>query len=320
MPTYLDGHGYKLSPDISKTIALLNTDGSITDGKLGIEYGQWTPTVDGASSYNDQYGYYIRVGNFCIICFRIYGTFTAGDTSKLMVIRGCPIRPVDNFSGGGTLSGYWSPANVLFQGFTISMSGVITPMAHTLSASATDHWAESKIYQKGSGDFNAYGTIACKVYNGIDSNGLKYTNLLENSLNLSKQYIGKTPMYSASRWTSSSGDPTSYSSTFITGLIPCAVGDTIRIRWNGSTDTTYQQMKTYKWNFEQVTTGYVNFANIVKSGSSIAANLIQSDLEHGKLDFTLASSGGHLNSMSYVCFTLHGSIDDCIITVNQEIE
>lgn len=319
MSTYLDGHGYKLNPSVSKTIALLNTNGDITDGKLGMDYGTWTPTVDGASSYTDQLGYYVRIGNFCIISFSIYGKFKDGDTTSIMNIRGCPIRPIDNFSGGGTLSGYQTEANIIFSGYTITMSGTIVPKGQYVFTSEQEHWETTAIHQKSSGDFGASGTIACKISNGIFS-GHKYTNLLDNSCDMSMQYIGKTPMYSGMRWSSSSGDPVSYASTFITGLIPCNPGDTIRIRWDGSSDSTYQQIKTFKYSGSQVSTGYVNFANIVKTGSTIASSIIQSDLANGKLDFTLASTGGHIVGMNYMCLTLHGSIDNCIVTVNQEID
>ena len=319
MSTFLDGHGYKIVPSKSKTAALLNINGDISDSGLGIDYGTWTPTVDGASSYIDNYGYYVRIGNFCIIGFTIYGKFADGDIASVMAIRGCPVRPTDNFSGGGTLSGYHSESNVTFSGYSITMSGTIIPKGQIMSTSEADHWETYNIYQKSSGDFSASGTIACKVSNGVSSVA-KYENLLDHSCDLSMQYIGKTPMYSGMRWSSSSGDPVSYDSTFITGLIPCSPGDTIRIRWDGNSDNIYQQLKTFKYSGSQVAKGYVSFANIIKTGSVIASNVIQSDLAGGKLDFTLATSGGHITGTNYICLTLRGSIDNCIVTVNQAID
>lgn len=144
-----------------------------------------------------------------------------------------------------------------------------------------------------------------------------YTNQLVNAIDMSGNVIGKTAMYTNKRYNSSSGNPVDNTGTLITGLIPCAAGDTVRIRWTGKNDDTYQQIKTFNANRVQCNTGYCSFANI--SNGSLGATLIQKDLANGVLDFKLGASGP-FNGVAYIAIVLHESdINNVIVTVNEEI-
>lgn len=144
-----------------------------------------------------------------------------------------------------------------------------------------------------------------------------YTNQLVNAIDMSGNVIGKTAMYTNKRYNSSSGDPVDNTGTLITGLIPCAIGDTIRIRWTGKNDDTYQQVKTFKSDRTQCNRGYCSFANI--SNGSLGATLIQKDLANGIFDFKIGA-GGAFNTMAYMAIVLNESdINNVIVTVNEEI-
>lgn len=144
-----------------------------------------------------------------------------------------------------------------------------------------------------------------------------YTNQLVNAIDMSGKVIGKTAMYTNKRYNSSSGNPVDNTGTLITGLIPCAIGDTIRIRWTGKNDDTYQQVKTFKSDRTQCNTGYCSFANI--SNGSLGATLIQKDLANGIFDFKIGA-GGAFNTMAYMAIVLNESnINNVIVTVNEEI-
>lgn len=144
-----------------------------------------------------------------------------------------------------------------------------------------------------------------------------YTNQLVNAVNMAGNTIGKKAMYMNKRYNSSSGDPVDCTGTLITGLIPCAAGDTVRIRWTGKNDDTYQMLKTFNANRVQCNTGYCNFANI--SNGILGATLIQKDLAHGVFDFKLGASGP-FNGVAYIAIVLYESdINNVIVTVNEEI-
>lgn len=150
---------------------------------------------------------------------------------------------------------------------------------------------------------------------------LPYTNLLDSAIDMSGNVIGHTPMYSNMRWNSSSGDPVSISGYNITGLIPCKPGDTVRIRWGGKQDEIYQQIKGFTSDKAQVYTGYMNFQNLAKGASgSLTTNVITNNLANGKFDFTFREGGNvQLNGMAYMAIVLYGSLDNVIVTVNEEI-
>ncbi len=142
-----------------------------------------------------------------------------------------------------------------------------------------------------------------------------YTNQLTNAVDMDGNAIGKAWMYTDMRYNSSSGSPVAYTGRNITGLIPCKFGDIIRIRWSGSTDTTYQSIKTFKSDRTQTNAGYISFYNITASSQ---ASVVNADLANGILDFTLLNSA--YSSMAYFAVVLEETdISNVIITVNEEI-
>lgn len=144
-----------------------------------------------------------------------------------------------------------------------------------------------------------------------------YTNQLANAVDMAGNTIGKKAMYTNKRYNSRSGDPVDNTGTLITGLIPCAAGDTVRIRWTGKNDDTYQMLKTFNAQRVQCNTGYCSFANI--ANGSLGATLIQKDLANGVLDFKLGASGP-FNGVAYIAIVLYESdINNVIVTVNEEI-
>ncbi len=144
-----------------------------------------------------------------------------------------------------------------------------------------------------------------------------YTNQLENAIDLNGNVIGKAWMATNSRYNSSSGDPVTLSGYNITGLIPYKYGDTIRIRWSGSTDGTYQSVKGFGSSRTQISTGYLSFTNIWKDGST-QATVTRVDAANGILDFVITNSV--YANVSYLAIVLQETdINNVIITVNEEI-
>ena len=144
-----------------------------------------------------------------------------------------------------------------------------------------------------------------------------YTNQLVNAVDMAGNAIGKKAMYTNKRYNSSSGNPVDNTGTLITGLIPCAAGDTVRIRWTGKNDDSYQMLKTFNANRVQCNTGYCSFANM--SNGSLGATLLQKDLANGVFDFKLGASGP-FNGVAYIAIVLYESdINNVIVTVNEEI-
>ena len=131
--------------------------------------------------------------------------------------------------------------------------------------------------------------------------------------------IGKTAMYINKRYNSSSGSPVDNTGTLITGLIPCQKGDTVRIRWTGKNDSSYQQCKAFKADRTQCTTGYMNFYRI--ASGHVGTTLIQQDLANGIFDFTINNATNvAINDMAYIAIVLYESdINNVIVTINEEI-
>lgn len=133
--------------------------------------------------------------------------------------------------------------------------------------------------------------------------------------------IGKTAMYSNKRYNSSSGNPVDNTGTLITGLIPCQKGDTVRIRWTGKNDNSYQQCKSFKADRTQCNAGYMSFYNIA-AGNNFGTTLVQQDLANGIFDFTFKANATNaaVNEMAYIAIVLYESdINNVIVTINEEI-
>lgn len=144
-----------------------------------------------------------------------------------------------------------------------------------------------------------------------------YTNQLTNAINMAGATIGKTWMYTNKRYSSASGDPVDNSGTNITGLIPATLGDTIRLRFEGTSDKSYNNVKCFKSDRTEVATGNVSF-NTIMTNSNIAECLTK-DIGNGKLDFQLKLNAITKN-VAYIAFcTTTKDINNVIIAVNEEI-
>ena len=131
--------------------------------------------------------------------------------------------------------------------------------------------------------------------------------------------IGNTAMYINKRYNSSSGSPVNNTGTLITGLIPCQKGDTVRIRWTGKNDNSYQYCKAFKADRTQCSTGYMSFYRIAEG--AVGTTLIQQDLANGIFDFTINNViNTSINNMAYIAIVLYESdINNVIVTINEEI-
>lgn len=145
-----------------------------------------------------------------------------------------------------------------------------------------------------------------------------YVDQLTNSIDMSGAKIGKQWMYANKRYNSSSGAPVDNTGTNITGLIPCKIGDRVRMRFTGTSDTSYNTIKCFKSDRTECATGYLSFYHII-SNSNFASDIVD-DIANGKLEFTL-NLGGHTKDMAYFAWvTTTKDISNCIVTINEEIE
>lgn len=148
--------------------------------------------------------------------------------------------------------------------------------------------------------------------------GPAYVDQLENSINTAGTKIGKQWMYANKRYNSSSGDPVDNAGTNITGLIPCKVGDRVRMRFTGTSDKSYNAIKCFKSDRTECSVGYVSFHHLTVEGTAFSNNAID-DIANGKLEFTLTTNG-HTKDMAYFAWvTTTKDINNCIVTINEEI-
>lgn len=104
--------------------------------------------------------------------------------------------------------------------------------------------------------------------------------------------------------------------TYITGLIPIKKGDVVRIRWGGNRDISYQALKFFKSDRTQIAAGYLSLANLVKGH---AGPIINVDAANGIADFTYDTSGHAYVGASYIAIVLYDTLEDVIVTTNEEI-
>ena len=148
--------------------------------------------------------------------------------------------------------------------------------------------------------------------------GPAYVDQLTNAIDMSGTKIGKQWMYPNKRYNSSSGDPVDNTGTNITGLIPCKAGDRVRMRFTGTSDLTYNMIKCFKSDRTECATGYLSFHHISRDGSPFADNVVN-DIANGKFEFTL-KAGGSTKDMAYFAWvTTTKDINNCIVTINEEI-
>lgn len=291
------------SYSISKTISNITTDNSLTSID---QYQSIIANLTPSSGYVID-SIKVTMGGEDITCNAFSGHQT--------VLRRSVVQNLTNFTssnarcyaidGQSYVSTLTQGSNTTLQSLQITMGGIDV----------------SKYYSN--------GTISIPEVTGdivITATAVKqaatYKNLLDSAIDMSGNVVGHTPMYSNMRWNSSSGDPVAISGYNITGLIPCKPGDTVRIRWGGKQDEIYQQIKGFTSNKTQVTTGYMNFQNLLKGSSgNLTSNVITSDIANGKFDFTFKNGGNvQLIGMEYIAISLYGSLDNVIVTVNEEID
>lgn len=144
-----------------------------------------------------------------------------------------------------------------------------------------------------------------------------YVNQVENSLNMAGTKIGKQWMYTGKRYNSSSGDPVDESSTNITGLIHCQIGDVVRMRFTGTSDLSYNNVKCFTSDRADCAVGNISLKNLTTN--AIFATVITNDIANGILDFSF-NNNSSTKDMTYFAFcTTTSNIDDIIITINEEI-
>lgn len=143
-----------------------------------------------------------------------------------------------------------------------------------------------------------------------------YTNLLDAAIDMDGNVIGHTPMYKNMRYNSSSGAPVANPGTNITGLLPIKNGDVVRIRWKGNTDISYQSIKFFKSDRTQVKVGYISFSNVGKGHAGTAINV---NAANGVVDFEFKASSSETNGAAYFSIVLYGTLENVIVTTNEEI-
>lgn len=143
-----------------------------------------------------------------------------------------------------------------------------------------------------------------------------YTNLLDTAIDMDGNVIGHTPMYQNMRYNSSSGAPVENQGTNITGLLPIKNGDVVRIRFKGSSDISYQSIKFFKPDRTQVKTGYMSFSNIKKGQIGTVINV---DAANGIVDFEFNDSNAAARGAAYFSIVLYDTLENVIVTTNEEI-
>lgn len=143
-----------------------------------------------------------------------------------------------------------------------------------------------------------------------------YTNLLDTAIDMDGNVIGHTPMYQNMRYNSSSGAPVENQGTNITGLLPIKNGDVVRIRFKGSSDISYQSIKFFKPDRTQVKVGYMSFSNIKKGQIGTVINV---DAANGIVDFEFNDSNAAARGAAYFSIVLYDTLENVIVTTNEEI-
>lgn len=128
---------------------------------LGISTGSWTPTLSGISSYSYQRGSYLKIGDIAIVSFSLWGIM-AGSATERIKISGCPLIPADGgYSGGGSLSGYYTDEDSIFTNWAVSEDGSFYAYGQRPGSGAK--WESSNIFQKTGGECGGGGTLMFKT-------------------------------------------------------------------------------------------------------------------------------------------------------------
>lgn len=127
-------------------------------GGIG-EVGTWTPTFSTANvtSYNYNWGTYIKIGKLVYINFALYANWTNSSTNYIQ-ISGLPFTPKEQASGSGWISAYHTPAETdKFCGWHIYPAGVILPTIEFVSG---DRWTDDYRATYGYGSVTVAGGTA----------------------------------------------------------------------------------------------------------------------------------------------------------------
>ena len=143
-----------------------------------------------------------------------------------------------------------------------------------------------------------------------------YTNLLDLAIDMNGNVIGHTPMYANMRYNSSSGAPIACTGTYITGLLPVKKGDTVRIRWKGNSDTTYQSFKFFKADRTQISNGYLS---LYRLNHDYREQVLAFDAANGIVDFVYNMENVLLTGAAYFSVVLYDTLENVIVTTNEEI-
>lgn len=152
-----------VSPDLSDSDISLLTQIKNTVNQLSasISTGSWTPTLSGMSSYSYQRGWYVKIGDVAIVSFSVWGIM-AGSNTEQIKISGCPLVPADGgYSGGGSLSGYYTDNGAAFNNWAVSTDGSF--YAYGQISGSGDKWETPNIFQKAEGECGGGGTIMFKT-------------------------------------------------------------------------------------------------------------------------------------------------------------
>lgn len=147
--------------------------------------------------------------------------------------------------------------------------------------------------------------------------GSAYVDQLTNSINMAGTKIGKQWMYANKRYNSSSGAPIDNTGTNITGLIPCKIGDRVRMRFTGTSDKGYNTIKCFKSDRTECAVAYMSFSQLA-SGGNFADNAVD-DIANGKLEFTLKLNAQTKDMAYFAWVTTTKDINNCTVTINEEI-
>lgn len=156
-----------------------------------------------------------------------------------------------------------------------------------------------------------------------------YTNQIPIATDESGNTVTDGIMYADKRY-SSSGNLTEAIGYNITGLIPAAVGDFIRVRWKNDHedekygDMGYQGFRAFNAAREPIAVRQ-SFQYMTDASNDIgalftAADGFYYDRENGIIDFELVESQNVPAETAYIAFTLCGDMTEAIITVNEPIE
>lgn len=143
-----------------------------------------------------------------------------------------------------------------------------------------------------------------------------YTNLLDSAIDMNDNVIGHTPMYQNMRYNSSSGAPVENQGTNITGLLPIKKGDTVRIRWKGSSDTSYQSLKFFKADRTQISNGYLSLYQL---NQMYVEQVLAFDAANGIVDFLYNFENAAHTGAAYFSVVLYDTLENVIVTTNEEI-